>query len=123
MSDALIVVADDDRDILRLIERRLSRRGYEVVTARDGAAAVEAVRQRSPDAVVLDWMMPSMSGTQACRILKGDPASAGIPVVLLTAKAATVDLEEGLATGADAYLTKPFELSELDALLRRLIGE
>jgi two-component system phosphate regulon response regulator PhoB len=122
VSDPVIVVADDDSDILRLIERRLSRRGYEVVTATDGAAAVDAVAAHAPDAVVVDWLMPTMTGSEVCRVLKANPATASIPIVLLTAKATTVDMEEGLASGADAYLTKPFELGDLDALLRRLIG-
>lgn len=123
MSGPRVVVADDDADILRLIERRLSRRGYDVVTASNGAEALAAVAAGAPQAVVIDWLMPSMSGSQVCEALKSDPGTASIPIILLTAKAADADLAEGLASGADAYLTKPFEINELDALVRSVIGE
>jgi CheY-like chemotaxis protein len=123
VSETRIVVADDDPDILKLIERRLGMRGYAVTTVLNGARALEAVAERTPDAVVLDWLMPTMSGVEACAELKGDPKTADIPVVLLTAKAADSDIDEGARAGADGYLTKPFELYDLDTLLRRLIRE
>jgi CheY-like chemotaxis protein len=123
VADTRIVVADDDPDILKLIELRLGMRGYEVTTAVNGAAALQAVGEVVPEAVVLDWLMPTMSGVEACTRLKADPATEEIPVVLLTAKAADADIDEGARAGADGYLTKPFELYDLDTLLRRLIGE
>jgi CheY-like chemotaxis protein len=123
VSDTPIVVADDDPDILKLIAQRLGMRGYDVATARDGAAALEAVARVSAEAVVLDWLMPVMNGVDACAALKRDPATASIPVVLLTAKAADADIDEGAKAGAEGYLTKPFELYDLDTLLRRLIRE
>lgn len=116
-----IVVADDDADILRLIERRMARRGYDVVTATNGIEALDAVESHLPAAVVLDWLMPRMTGSQACEALKANPSTAHIPIVLLTAKAADMDVEEGFAVGADAYLTKPFDIYELDALVRQVI--
>lgn len=116
-----IVVADDDADILRLIERRMARRGYEVVTATNGVEALDAVSESLPAAVVLDWLMPKMNGSQACEALKANPSTSHIPVVLLTAKAADADMEEGFSSGADAYLTKPFDIHELDALVRKMI--
>jgi CheY-like chemotaxis protein len=116
-----IVVADDDADILRLIERRMARRGYEVVTATNGVEALHAVETNRPAAVVLDWLMPKMTGSQACEALKANPSTAHIPIVLLTAKAADADMEEGLSIGADAYLTKPFDIHELDELVQRVI--
>jgi CheY-like chemotaxis protein len=123
VAETPILVADDDPDILKLIERRLGMRGYEVTTAGDGAEALEAVAAATPEAIVLDWLMPVMSGIEACAKLKTDPETAGIPVVLLTAKAADTDIDEGARAGADGYLTKPFELYDLDTLLRRLIRE
>jgi CheY-like chemotaxis protein len=123
VSETRIVVADDDPDILKLIERRLGMRGYDVTTALNGARALEAVAAQTPDAVVLDWLMPTMSGVEACAELKGNPETSEIPVVLLTAKAADTDIDEGARAGADGYLTKPFELYDLDTLLRRLIRE
>jgi DNA-binding response OmpR family regulator len=117
-----LVVADDDPDILRLLERRLSRRGYEVVVAADGSAALEAVRRTGPDAVVLDRLMPGMSGEEVCAALKSDERTAAIPVVLLSAQASEREIVEGFGVGADDYLTKPFDLDELDERLRRLVA-
>lgn len=118
----LIVVADDNPDILHLVERRLSKRGYEVVTASDGLRALDLIRERHPDAVVLDWLMPEMQGPEVCSLLKEDHATEGIPVVLLTAKASESDVSTGFERGADEYLTKPFEIEELDQTLRRLLS-
>jgi CheY-like chemotaxis protein len=117
----LIVVADNDDDILRLIAARLARRGYEVVAVGDGQQALAAARERSPDAVVLDWAMPGLEGPEVCARLKSDPGSARMPVVMLSASAMREDVARGLAHGADGYLTKPFEIDELDGMLRRLI--
>jgi DNA-binding response OmpR family regulator len=117
-----LVVADDDPDILRLLERRLSRRGYEVLTAGDGRAALEVIRRTTPDAVVIDRVMPAMSGEEVCAALKEDERTAAIPVVLLSAQATEREIVEGFGVGADDYLTKPFDLEELDERLRRLIA-
>ena len=117
-----LVVADDDSDILRLLERRLSRRGYTVVTAGDGRAALDAVRSTAPDAVVLDRLMPAMTGEEVCAALKADERTAAIPVVLLSAQASEREIVEGFGVGADDYLTKPFDLDELDERLRRLVA-
>jgi DNA-binding response OmpR family regulator len=116
-----LVVADDDPDILGLLERRLSRRGYEVVTAVDGGEALETVLRTKPDAVVLDRLMPGMSGEEVCAALKADERTAAIPVVLLSAQASEREIVEGFGVGADDYLTKPFDLEELDGRLRRLV--
>jgi CheY-like chemotaxis protein len=116
------VVADDDVDILRLLGARLARRGYEVIAVGDGAQALAAIRERRPAAALLDWAMPKLEGPEVCRALKADPATARIPVILLTASAMREDVDRGLAHGADGYLTKPFEIDELDALLRHVIA-
>jgi two-component system phosphate regulon response regulator PhoB len=116
-----VVVADDDADILRLISARLAARGYEVVAVGDGKEALEAVRERKPVAAVLDWVMPSLSGPEICANLKSDPGTASVPIVLLSASAMRDDVARGLAHGADGYLTKPFEIDELDELLSHLI--
>jgi DNA-binding response OmpR family regulator len=117
-----LVVADDDSDILRLLQRRLSRRGYTVVTAADGRAALDAVRSTAPDVVVLDRLMPAMNGEEVCAALKSDERTAAIPVVLLSAQASEREIVEGFGAGADDYLTKPFDLDELDERLRRLVA-
>jgi CheY-like chemotaxis protein len=116
------VVADNDGDILRLISARLSRRGYEVVAVGEGEQALAAVREHAPAAVVLDWAMPGLEGPEVCARLKADPGTARTPVVMLSASAMREDVARGLAHGADGYLTKPFEIDELDGLLKRLIA-
>lgn len=118
----LIVVADDNPDILKLVQKRLGKRGYEVATATDGRAALDLIRERHPDAVVLDWLMPEMQGPEVCSMLKEDAATESIPVVILTAKASESDITTGFERGADEYLTKPFEIEELDQTLRRLLA-
>jgi CheY-like chemotaxis protein len=117
-----ILVADDDPDVLRLLERRLGRRGYRVSTARDGRAALEAIRRELPDAAVLDGVMPAMTGGEACAALKADPVTARIPVVILSAQASERDIVDGFEAGAEEYLTKPFDIDELDETLQRLAG-
>ena len=118
-----IVVADDDPDILKLISRRLAKRGYHVIPATNGREALDLIRSRQPAAVVLDWMMPVLQGHEVCSRIKSDATTAAIPVVLLTAKVSDVDIEKGFRFGADDYITKPFDISELDMTLKRLIGD
>jgi CheY-like chemotaxis protein len=93
----LIVVADNDGDILKLLSARLARRGYEVVAVADGESALEAVRERAPSAVVLDWAMPGLEGPEVCARLRSDPTTASIPVVMLSASAMR---EDGAGPGA-----------------------
>jgi signal transduction histidine kinase/CheY-like chemotaxis protein len=116
-----VVIADDDRDVRELLALELRGLGYEVAIVGDGREALERIRARHPDACVLDWMMPVASGPEVCEQLKADPGTAGIPVVLLTARATQHDVTRGFEYGADDYLTKPFEVEELDQALRRLL--
>lgn len=117
----LVLVADDDADILSLLARRLDRRGYRTITARNGKEALELARALLPDAVVLDWMMPVMEGPDVCDHLKRDPSTSRLPVVLLTARVSERDVRSGFEHGADEYLTKPFAIEELDGVLARLL--
>lgn len=110
---AKIVVADDDADIRDLVVFKLEQSGHQLIAAGDGAAAVEACRRELPDLAVLDVMMPGMSGLDACRELRSDPALAGIPVILLTARAQETDIQQGFNVGADDYVVKPFSPREL----------
>lgn len=123
---ARIVVVEDDADILRLLELRLTRAGHQVTCAEDGVEGLEAVQRDHPDAVVLDWMMPRMSGLDLCRELRGDPELSSTPVLMLTAKTQPQDMACALASGADDYLMKPFVsadfLARVDALLERRRG-
>jgi two-component system, OmpR family, response regulator MprA len=114
-----ILVVDDEAAVRESLERSLRFEGYQVVTASDGAQALERVREDRPDAVVLDVLMPRLDGLEACRRLRarGDD----LPVLLLTARDAVADRVSGLDVGADDYLVKPFALEELLARLRALL--
>jgi CheY-like chemotaxis protein len=116
----LVLCADDDRDILALLALRLERAGFRVAQAVDGEQALTLARDLLPDVVVLDVMMPRMTGTEVVAALRADPATAALRVVLLSARAQEADVERGLGAGADAYLAKPFQAPELIALVGRL---
>jgi DNA-binding response OmpR family regulator len=121
MNDApLVLCADDDRDILALLALRLERAGYRVAQAVDGEQALSLARELRPAVLVLDVMMPRMSGTEVVAALRADPATAGLRVVLLSARAQEADVARGLDAGADAYLAKPFQAPELIELVGRL---
>jgi CheY-like chemotaxis protein len=123
MSDPpLILVADDDADILALLALRLERAGFRVVQAADGEQALALARNLQPRLAVLDVMMPRLSGTEALAALRADPATRGLRVILLSARAQESDVERGLAAGADAYLAKPFQAPELIDLVQRLLA-
>lgn len=91
----------------------LELEGYDVITASDGEEALDKVLSEGPDLVILDVMMPKLNGKDVCRRLKGDPATAKTPIIFLSAKAQELDVEAGLELGADAYVTKPFDPSDL----------
>lgn len=116
-----VLVADDDADILKLVERRLTHRGFDIRTAASGDVALRSALEDPPDAVVLDWLMPGMEGSEVCRALRDDDRTRFLPVILLTAKAADSDQRDGLEAGADILIVKPFNIDELDDALRRLI--
>src|SRR5580765_5472852 len=118
----VLLVADDDEDILTLVQLRLSRSGYEVVVARDGEEALRLAREKLPDLAVLDWMMPKASGLEVLRAIRADSATADIPVVLLTARASENDIQEGLDAGAVDYIAKPFSPQELAAPVHDILG-
>jgi CheY-like chemotaxis protein len=118
----LVVVAEDDEDILTLVSFRLERSGYRVAAARNGAEAVELVRELHPAVVVLDIAMPVMTGLDAARLLRADPALAELPIILLTARASEEDVAAGLAAGANAYVTKPFSPQDLATRVDAVLG-
>jgi len=119
---ARILVADDDADIRLLVVMRLQHSGHEVTGVGDGQAAVEACRDGDHDLVLLDVMMPGMDGLAACREIRADPTTAKTPVILLTARAQTADVEAGIAAGADDYVTKPFSPRDLAARVDSLLS-
>jgi DNA-binding response OmpR family regulator len=117
-----VLVADDDEDILELVSFRLERAGYEVVTARDGAAALATAQETRPDLAVLDVMMPGLNGYEVTQRLRADDATRDIPVILLTARVQEADVNRGFEAGADDYLRKPFSPQELRARVQAIIA-
>jgi CheY-like chemotaxis protein len=117
-----VLVVDDDDVIRQLISVNLELEGFEVTTAVDGLDCLEKVKQVRPAVVTLDIMMPRLDGWEAASRLRADPETAGIKVVLLSARAQEADLQRGDRIGVDAYLTKPFDPDELIATVRRLAG-
>ena len=117
-----VLVVDDDDVIRQLITVNLELEGFDVATAIDGQDCLDRVKDIRPDVITLDVMMPRLDGWEAAGRLRADPDTAGIKVVLLSARAQEADLERGSRIGVDAYLTKPFDPDELIAVVRRLAG-
>lgn len=117
-----ILVCDDERHIVRLIQVNLERQGWEVVTAFDGKEGLEKIRSEKPNLVVLDVMMPYMDGFEVLKSLRREPDTEALPVIMLTAKAQDKDVFEGYHYGADMYLTKPFNPMELVTFVKRIIA-
>lgn len=116
------LIAEDDRDIRLVARLALRRAGFDVTAVDDGEALLAVVRDERPDVILLDWMMPVLDGPETCARLKADPATAGIPVVFLTAKTQQAEVERGLALGAVGYIAKPFDALTLGDQVRALIG-
>ncbi|RPI46087.1 MAG: response regulator [Betaproteobacteria bacterium] len=118
-----VLIVDDDPNILISLEFLLAKAGYEVHTAADGKAALEAVQRIRPDLLLLDVMLPVKNGFEVCQTLRGASESDAMKVVMLTAKGRSTEVAKGLALGADAYVTKPFGTRDLVETVRRLLGE
>jgi DNA-binding response OmpR family regulator len=116
-----ILVVDDEPEAVELVEFNLKQAGYAVVTAADGAEALNKARSTQPNLIVLDLMLPEVDGLEVCKMLRRDPATSGTPIVMLTAKAAEIDRVLGLELGADDYVTKPFSPRELVLRVKRLL--
>src|SRR3954468_24230092 len=118
-----ILIVDDEKDIVQVLDFALKQAGFDTVTAGDAAQALTRVRETQPDLVVLDLMLPDMSGTEVCRQLKSAARTASLPVIMLTARSEEVDRVVGFELGADDYITKPFSVREVvlrvKAILRR----
>ena len=120
MSKSILVV-DDEPDILELVRLSLAQEGFAVETAATAAAALAAIATKAPDIVVLDLMLPDMSGTEVCRTLRSKPESASLPVIMLTARSEETDRVVGFELGADDYVTKPFSPRELILRIRAVL--
>jgi two-component system phosphate regulon response regulator PhoB len=119
---ANILVVDDEDDILELLQYNLTREGYHVSGVTSGEEGLKLIRQSLPDLAILDLMLPGVDGFEVCRLIKGDPRTQHIPVIMLTAKGEETDVVAGLELGADDYITKPFKprilLARVKAALR-----
>ncbi len=119
-----ILIADDDPDIRDLVAFKLEQAGFDVIAVEDGISALSATQADPPDLVVLDVMMPGMSGIDVCRELRASEATATLPIILLTARAQEGDVEVGFGAGADDYVVKPFSprelVSRVEAVLARM---
>jgi two-component system phosphate regulon response regulator PhoB len=118
---AKILVVDDEPEAVELVEFNLTQAGFHVMSAADGTEAVNKAREQLPNLIVLDLMLPEMDGLEVCRMLRRDPATASVPIIMLTAKAAEMDRIVGLELGADDYVTKPFSPRELVLRVRRIL--
>ena len=121
MAQKTILVVDDEEDILELLRFNLTREGFTVTTAASGEDAVKTISRKTPDLVLLDLMLPGLDGLEVCRTIKKDPKTAGIPIMMVTAKGEESDVVAGLELGADDYLTKPFSMKVLVARARSLL--
>ncbi len=117
-----ILVADDEPELVELVEFNLKQAGYSIATAVDGAEALKKARSQPPDLILLDIMMPEMDGLEVCKILRREPATAKVPIIMLTAKASEIDRVLGLELGADDYLTKPFSVRELLLRIKKILA-
>jgi two-component system, OmpR family, phosphate regulon response regulator PhoB len=122
-----ILIIEDERDLAELLAFNLEKEGYRTTIALDGIQGIEAAGRHAPDLILLDLMLPGMLGTEVCKLLKKNPATAGIPVVMLTAKGEEIDKVVGFEVGAEDYVVKPFSNRELllriKAVLRRATSD
>jgi two-component system alkaline phosphatase synthesis response regulator PhoP len=116
-----ILIVDDEKDIVDLVAYNLEKEGHEVLKAYDGERAIQIVRSKAPDLVILDLMLPGIQGLEVCKRLRQDPSTALIPIIMLTAKGDEIDKILGLEVGADDYITKPFSVKELQARIKAVL--
>ena len=117
-----VLIADDEPNIVVSLEFMMKREGYEVLVARDGKQALEAIRRERPRLVLLDAMMPGMTGFDVCEAVRADAAVRDTRILMLTAKGRDTDVARGKGVGADAYVTKPFSTRELIAKVRDMLA-
>jgi two-component system phosphate regulon response regulator PhoB len=121
MSKPTVLVAEDEGALITLLRYNLEREGYRVLEAQDGEEALLVAAEEKPDLVLLDWMLPQLSGIEVCRRLRGRQETRNVPIIMLTARGEEGDRIRGLDTGADDYMTKPFAMTELLARLRAVL--
>src|SRR5512136_1806840 len=116
-----VLVVDDNPENLEIFRARLASHGYEILTARDGEEALATAREKRPDLILLDIMMPKLDGIEVCRRLKADRTLPFMPIIMVTAKAASKDIVAGLEAGGDEYLTKPVDHAALVSRIRSML--
>lgn len=121
MDKPRILLVDDEPSILKVVGKRLELAGFTVMTASDGQQALQVAQTQNPDLVILDLMLPKQNGYEVCAALKADARWRHIPVMLFSAKAQQKDEQTGMASGADAYMTKPFKAEELLERIQSLL--
>ncbi|NOT42893.1 MAG: phosphate regulon transcriptional regulator PhoB [Alphaproteobacteria bacterium] len=117
----LILIAEDEASLMTLLRYNIEKEGYRAVEAFDGEEALLVAAEDTPDLVVLDWMLPKVSGIEVCRRLRGRAETKNVPIIMLTARGEEADRVRGLDTGADDYITKPFSMTELLARMRAVL--
>jgi two-component system alkaline phosphatase synthesis response regulator PhoP len=122
VSKGKILVVDDEVNITQILEFSIGAEGYEVISAQNGEEAIDKARREQPDLIILDIMMPIIDGYEACRILKANPLTKNIPVVLLTAKGRDIDRRLGYEVGATDYIIKPFSPNKLIDRIHELLS-
>ena len=123
MSTEKILIVDDDEDILLIVQTILASAGYSAITARNGREGVDMALELRPDLILLDVMMPELSGWEVCTTLKNAPETRQTPIAMLTVKSEIRDLITGMQVGADDYITKPFTRRKLLSTVRKLLDE
>jgi DNA-binding response OmpR family regulator len=123
MSKKRILLVDDEPDFVETVEFFLSGSDYQVFVAKNGKQALEQVKMNKPDLVLLDVMMPEMDGLEACKRLKKDSTTNSIPIIMLTAKGRKEDVVDAIAAGADSYVVKPFNLSDLVERIEEILDD
>ena len=116
-----VLVIEDEASLVTMLRYNLEKEGFEVAEATDGEEAITIAEETSPDVIILDWMLPRMSGIEVCRQLRRKTATRNVPILMLTARGEEVDKVRGLNVGADDYMTKPFSLPELLARMKALL--
>ena len=116
-----VLVMEDEDALATLLSYNLEKEGYRVVVASDGEEGMLQIEERLPDLVLLDWMLPKLSGIEVCRRIRGKPETRNMPIIMLTARGEESDRIRGLDTGADDYMTKPFSMVELNARIRAVL--
>ena len=123
MSQKRILIVDDDQGILQILKKNLEPQGYEILTASDGQEGLKSARQKNPNLIILDLMLPLLDGYKICRMLKFDRKFKDIPIIMLTSCSQKEDEKLGYEVGADLYITKPFKTEDVMEKIKAMLKE